>query len=115
MLPDLESSSTDDARRANIDLNRSMGTRATVELPRRLDDRTRALVRLGALVATGGEGRLYCESISDALAAGATHDDVVDVLVAVAPIVGLARVVSATTLVARGLGIDVDRTLEELE
>jgi hypothetical protein len=42
-----------------------------------------------------------------AIAAGATEEDVVDVLIAVAPIVGLARVTRAAPEVALALGYDV--------
>jgi len=48
------------------------------------------------------------------LAAGATAEDVVGTLVAVAPISGLARVVSAAPEVAVSLGYDLDRAFEEL-
>jgi alkylhydroperoxidase/carboxymuconolactone decarboxylase family protein YurZ len=52
---------------------------------------TVALVRLAALVALHPTAESLHWSITVALAAGATDDDIVDALVAVAPIVGLAR------------------------
>jgi 4-carboxymuconolactone decarboxylase len=48
-----------------------------------------------------------------ALASGATVDEIVGVLIAVAPTVGLARVVSAAPEVAVAIGYDIDAALEE--
>ena len=50
---------------------------------------------------------------SMALASGATVDEIVGVLIAVAPTVGLARVVSAAPAVAAAIGYDIDAALEE--
>jgi 4-carboxymuconolactone decarboxylase len=80
-----------------------------------MDARTQALVRLAALVATGGDPRGYEREVVEALRSGATADDVVGTLVAVAPTVGLARVVSAAAGMASGLGYDVDRALELID
>jgi len=49
-----------------------------------------------------------------ALASGATVDEIVGVLIAVAPTVGLARVVSAAPEVAVAIGYDIDAALEEV-
>jgi hypothetical protein len=43
---------------------------------------------------------------------GATFDEIVGCLIAVAPVVGLARVVSAAPELALALGYDVDAALE---
>jgi 4-carboxymuconolactone decarboxylase len=80
---------------------------------RTLDDKTRALVDLGALIATGGGPCSYRRKVGEALTAGATVDDVVDTLAAVARTVGLSRVVSATVGLAVGLGYDLDGALED--
>jgi alkylhydroperoxidase/carboxymuconolactone decarboxylase family protein YurZ len=80
-----------------------------------LDDRTRALIRIAALVATGGGPSSYEREVAGALAAGATAGDVVGTLVAVAPTVGMAHVVSAAAGLALGLGYDVDRALEGVD
>ena len=69
-------------------------------------------MRIAALVAQGGSAACYEATIATALAAGATPDEVVDTLVAVAATVGLARVVSATPAVACALGYDVDVAFE---
>jgi hypothetical protein len=47
--------------------------------------------------------------------AGATQDEVADVLLAIAPMAGLGRVVSAAPNLAAALGYDVEATLEELD
>ncbi len=52
-------------------------------------------------------------STSRALAAGATKDEVTDVLLAIAPVAGLGRVVSAAPKVATALEYDIEAALEE--
>ena len=69
-----------------------------------LGDRELMLVRAAALIATGAPAASYVLNIGAASDAGLTLDDVQDVLVAVAPIVGTSRVVSATANIARALG-----------
>ena len=77
-----------------------------------LDDRTRALVRLGALVATGAAPASYQRQVAEALAAGATDEEVIDTLIAVSSTVGLAHVVAASVGLALGLGYDVEAAFE---
>jgi alkylhydroperoxidase/carboxymuconolactone decarboxylase family protein YurZ len=50
-----------------------------------------------------------------ALAAGATEDEIADVLLAIAPVAGLGRVVCAAPDVATALGYDIAAALEEPE
>ena len=78
-----------------------------------LDDRSRALAGLGALLATGGSPGAYKRRVADALAAGVSAEEIVDVLVEVAPTLGLARLVPGAVELALTLGYDVDRALEE--
>jgi alkylhydroperoxidase/carboxymuconolactone decarboxylase family protein YurZ len=59
---------------------------------RRLDPKTAALVRVGALVAIGLPGVCLEWSTTRALAAGATEDEITGVLLAIAPVAGLGRV-----------------------
>ena len=74
-----------------------------------LDPKTLALVRLGAVVAMGGGAvASYGALTDDALAAGATVGEVVDVLFGALPIVGTARVVAAAPALALALGHDTD-------
>ena len=47
-----------------------------------------------------------------ALASGATYDEIVGILIAVAPAVGLGRVVSAAPELGLALGYDVASALE---
>jgi 4-carboxymuconolactone decarboxylase len=77
-----------------------------------LDPKTRALVRLGGLVAMGAAPVSYHWAAEAALDAGASAEEVVGALVAVAPISGLARVISATSEVAIAIGYDIDQAFE---
>ncbi len=52
-------------------------------------------------------------SIARAQAVGATQDEVADVLLAIAPVAGLGRVVSAAPDLATALGYDIAAALEE--
>ena len=82
---------------------------------RRLDDRSRALAGLGALLATGGSSSTYEHLVADALAAGLSAEEIVGVLLEVAHAVGLARVVPAAVELADAVGYDIDRALEEAD
>jgi len=73
-----------------------------------LDPRTLALVRLAALVAVGGAVPSYGAQADAAVEAGATLDEIVDVLAGVIPVVGLPRVVAAAPKLALALGHDLD-------
>ena len=68
-----------------------------------LDARVHALVRLAALVALDAAPPSYARLLPAALRSGATVDDVVAVLVALAPQVGEARVVAGAERVVRVL------------
>jgi 4-carboxymuconolactone decarboxylase len=80
-----------------------------------LDPKTQALIRLGGLVAMGAAPTSYQWSAAAALDAGASAEDVVGALVAVAPISGFARVISATPEVALAIGYDIDQAFEALD
>lgn len=80
-----------------------------------LDQRTHALVGLAALIAIGAAPVSYQSNVEAAFAAGATADEVVGTLIAVAPITGLARVVSAAPKVALPIGYDLDAALEAFD
>lgn len=95
------------------EIERSLGV-SLGDLPGpNLDPRTRALVRLGAMLAMGAPEPCYAAVVSDALVAGATSVDVVSTLAAAAPTVGVARVVAAAPMVARALGYDIDQDIDE--
>jgi len=72
-----------------------------------LGAKTHALVRLAALVALESASASYAWSVAAALAAGADEDEIVAVLVAVAPLVGLARVNRAAPKIAAAIGCDL--------
>lgn len=78
-----------------------------------LDPKTAALVRLGALAAIGSPPVGLEWSTTRALAAGATEDEIIDVLLAIAPVIGLSRAVEAAPEVAAALGYDVEAALDE--
>jgi alkylhydroperoxidase/carboxymuconolactone decarboxylase family protein YurZ len=80
-----------------------------------LDAKTHALVRLAAALAVDAAPSSYQSAVEPALAAGASIDEVVGTLIAVAPTVGLARVVSAAPELALALGYDLDAALEAPE
>ena len=72
-----------------------------------LGDKTRALVRLAALIATDSAAPSYQWSVSVARGAGVSDDEVAGVLLSVAPIVGIARVASAAPDLASALGYEL--------
>lgn len=76
-----------------------------------LDPKTAALVQVAALVAMGSPAVCLEWSTTRALAAGATEEEITDVLLAVVPAAGLGRVVGAATDVAAALGYDVETAL----
>ena len=78
-----------------------------------LDPKTAALVQMGALVAIGSPAVCLEWGVSRALAAGATEEEITDILVAIAPVTGLSRVVAAAPEIAIALGYDVEAALEE--
>jgi 4-carboxymuconolactone decarboxylase len=80
-----------------------------------LDARAVALLQLAVSVALGSSAVCLQWSASRALAAGATSDEIVDVLLAIAPVVGLGRVVSAAPDLATALEYDVAAALEDLD
>jgi 4-carboxymuconolactone decarboxylase len=77
-----------------------------------LDQKTLALIRLGALIAAGGAAVPSYGALSDAaLDAGATVAEIVDVLIGVIPVVGLPSVVAAAPNLAMALGYDTNDAL----
>ena len=80
-----------------------------------MDPKTAALVQMGALVAIGSPSVCLEWGASRALAAGATEDEITDVLLAVAPAAGLGRVIGAVTDVATALGYDIETALVDLD
>ena len=77
-----------------------------------LDPKTHAMVRLAALLAVDAAASSYNATAELALASGASLDEIVGVLIAVAPTIGLGRAVSAAPELGLALGYDVDAALE---
>ena len=82
--------------------------------PCRLGPKNRALVRLAAMLALGAAPVSYHWVVGAALDAGATADEIIGTMIAVAPISGIARVVQATPDIALPIGYDLDAAFEEL-
>jgi alkylhydroperoxidase/carboxymuconolactone decarboxylase family protein YurZ len=78
-----------------------------------LDPKTAALLVVGAAVAIGASAVCLEWSTGRALAAGASGDEIADVLLAIAPVAGLGGVVSAAPEVAIALGYDIEMALDE--
>ncbi len=66
------------------------------------------LVRLGALLALGAATSSLRATVERAVEAGASETEIVGVLVAVAPAVGMARVVASAPRLALAIGYDVE-------
>jgi alkylhydroperoxidase/carboxymuconolactone decarboxylase family protein YurZ len=72
-----------------------------------LEADTLLLVRLAALAAVDAKPVSYLAHVGPAVEAGVTIEQVQDVLVAVAPIVGTARVMSASIAITEALGLAI--------
>ena len=73
-----------------------------------LDQKTQALVRVAALIAAGGAVPSYAELSDAAVSCGASAAEIVGVLVAVVPVVGMPCVVEAAPRLAMSLGYELD-------
>jgi hypothetical protein len=80
-----------------------------------LSPRELMIARIAALVAVDASATSYVLNTIPAADSGITVDDVEDILVAVAPVVGTARIVSATANIAEGLGLVIALAEAELE
>ena len=80
-----------------------------------LDDNSLLTARLAALIAVDAPAASYLMHVGAAASAGVSIEQVQDILVAVAPIVGTARTVSAAAKITEALGIAVIALEAELE
>ena len=80
-----------------------------------LDPKTARLLQVAASVTIGPSPVCLQWSVARALAAGATEDEIADVLLAIAPVTGLGRIAAAAPDMAIALGYDVAAALEELD
>jgi 4-carboxymuconolactone decarboxylase len=81
-----------------------LGARVGVSDRWELDSKNQALAQLAALVSVGADAASYDWAVTAALAVGATEEQIIGMLLAVAPIVGVARVNSAAAAIADALG-----------
>ena len=72
-----------------------------------LDGRSYALVKLAALIALDAPPASYLWQVSNALDAGATPEDLIGVLIAIAPQVGGPRLVAAAPELMVALGLSL--------
>jgi 4-carboxymuconolactone decarboxylase len=73
-----------------------------------LDPRAHALARLGALIALDAAPASFAWQIGIALDSGVTAEEIVGVMIAVAPSVGMAKIVATAPEIALSLGISMD-------
>ncbi len=78
-----------------------------------LDPRTRRLVDLAALIGIEAGEAPISVAVEKALAAGARVEEVVEVLLSVAPSVGSARIVAVAPRIAASIGYDLSQAYEE--
>ena len=78
-----------------------------------LEAKTTALLQVAVSVAIGSSAVCLQWSAARALAAGASKDEITDVLMAIIPVAGLGRVVTAAPAVATALEYDIEAALEE--
>jgi alkylhydroperoxidase/carboxymuconolactone decarboxylase family protein YurZ len=80
-----------------------------------LDPRSYALVRLGALIATDAAPPSFMSAVEQARCAGSSDEEIVGTLIALLPVVGVTRVVSAAPNLGLAMGYDVAGALETLD
>ena len=80
-----------------------------------LDDNSLLAARIAALAAVGAPAASYLFHVGPAMDAGVTLEQIQDILIAVAPIVGTPRTMDAALNVAEALGIVIAVLEDELE
>ncbi len=80
-----------------------------------LDENSLLAVRLAALAAVDAPAASYLMHVGPAVDAGVTVEQVQDILVAVAPIIGTPRTMSAAAKITEVLGIVIVALADELE
>ena len=95
--------------RAKDDVAAEAATRTRLSTRRQAD----AMARIAALIASGAGDSAYRRCVQSAVATGATPDELINMLRAVARSVGIARVVAATPALALALGCNIDAPIED--
>jgi alkylhydroperoxidase/carboxymuconolactone decarboxylase family protein YurZ len=80
-----------------------------------LDQNSLLAVRIGALAAVDAPAASYLMHVGPAMDAGVTVEQVQNILIAVAPIIGAPRTASAAIKITEALGIVVAEVEAELE
>ena len=80
-----------------------------------LDENSLLTARIAALVAVDAPAASYLVHVAPAAAAGVTIEQVQDIQIAVAPIVGTPRTVSAAVKITEALGVAIVAIEAELE
>jgi len=86
-------------------LDEALGMREAMRAATGLDARTFGLVKIAALVALDAPPASYAWQVGNALDEGATPEDVLGVLRAIAPQVGGPRVIAAAPEIMLALGL----------
>jgi alkylhydroperoxidase/carboxymuconolactone decarboxylase family protein YurZ len=94
-------------------LEAAMGLREAEIQATGLDSRTFALARIAALIALDGPPASYAWQVANAVDDGATPEQIVGVLCAVAPQVGGAKVVAAALEIMVALGLSLPAGAEQ--
>ena len=88
-------------------LETALGVRADFQHNSGLDARSYALVKIAALIALDAPPASYLWKVGNALDAGVTAEDLIGVLRAVAPQVGLPKIVAAAPELMIALGLSL--------
>ena len=80
-----------------------------------LDENSLLTARIAALVAIDAPAASYLMHVGPAMDAGVTVEQVQDILIAVAPIVGTPRTASAAAKITEALGVVIVALAEEIE
>jgi 4-carboxymuconolactone decarboxylase len=88
-------------------LDEAAGLRAQLRAGSSLDAKTFSLVKIGALIALDAAPASYLWQVKAALDAGASPQEILGVLTAVAPQTGLPRVVAAAPEIMLALGLEL--------
>jgi alkylhydroperoxidase/carboxymuconolactone decarboxylase family protein YurZ len=80
-----------------------------------IDPQSHALIRIAALIAVDAAPPSYMSAIEAGRRAGVSDDEIVGTLIAVLPVIGVARVVSAAPNLGLALGYDVSDAFELID
>ncbi len=86
-------------------LGKALGLRADWQVESGLDPRSFALVKIAALIALDAPPASYLWQVGNALDAGVTAEDLIGVLRAIMPQVGLPKIVAAAPELMVALGL----------